>query len=36
MIKTEFLTKKFGNGRGICDVNLEVPAGAIYGFENMS
>ncbi|MBR2905791.1 MAG: ABC transporter ATP-binding protein [Lentisphaeria bacterium] len=32
MIKTEFLTKKFGNGRGICDVNLEVPAGAIYGF----
>ena len=32
MIRTELLTKKFGNERGIFDLGLEVPDGAIYGF----
>lgn len=32
MIRTELLTKKFGNGRGIYDLDLHVPAGSIYGF----
>ena len=32
MIRTENLTKKFGGGRGIFDLNLEVEKGTIYGF----
>ena len=32
MIRTENLTRKFGGGRGIFDLNLEVPKGTIYGF----
>ncbi len=32
MIRTENLTKDFGNGRGVFNVNLEVPKGRIYGF----
>ena len=32
MIRTENLTRKFGDGRGIFDLNLEVPKGTIYGF----
>ncbi len=32
MIRTENLSRKFGSERGIFDVNLEVPEGAIYGF----
>lgn len=32
MIKTELLTKKFGSSRGIFELNLNVPEGAIYGF----
>ena len=32
MIRTEKLTKKFGNDRGIFGLDLEVPKGCIYGF----
>ena len=32
MIRTENLTRKFGGGRGIFDLNLEVEKGTIYGF----
>jgi ABC-2 type transport system ATP-binding protein len=32
MIRTENLTKSFGGGRGVDNVNLDVPRGAIYGF----
>ena len=32
MISTEQLTKSFGNGRGVFDLNLEVEPGSIYGF----
>ncbi|MFO7820642.1 MAG: ABC transporter ATP-binding protein [Lentisphaeria bacterium] len=32
MIRTENLTKDYGNDRGIFDVNLEIPKGEIYGF----
>ena len=32
MIRTERLTKNFGQDRGVFDVNLEVPKGCIYGF----
>ena len=32
MIRTENLTRKFGDGRGIFDLNLDVPKGSIYGF----
>ncbi len=32
MIRTENLTRKFGGGRGIFGLNLEVPKGTIYGF----
>ena len=32
MIKTEMLTKKFSDNRGVFSVNLNVPKGAIYGF----
>ena len=32
MIKTEQLTKDYGNGRGVFEVNLEVPQAQIYGF----
>ena len=32
MIRTENLTRKFGGGRGVFDLNLEVPKGTIYGF----
>ena len=32
MIRTEKLTRKFGDGRGIFDLNLDVPKGSIYGF----
>lgn len=32
MIRTENLTRKFGGGRGIFDLNLEVRKGTIYGF----
>ena len=32
MIRTEKLTRKFGNSRGIFDLDLEVPKGSIYGF----
>lgn len=32
MIKTENLTKDYGNGRGVFEVNLEIQKGQIYGF----
>lgn len=32
MIKTEMLTKKFSDNRGVFSVNLNVPKGTIYGF----
>jgi len=32
MIRTENLTRKFGGGRGIFDLNLKVEKGTIYGF----
>ncbi len=32
MIRTEKLTKRFGAERGVFDINLHVPQGAIYGF----
>lgn len=32
MIKTENLTKRFGNERGVFGINLDVPKGCIYGF----
>ncbi len=32
MIRTENLTRKFGGGRGIFDINLEAEKGTIYGF----
>ena len=32
MIRTENLTRKFGGGRGIFELNLEVEKGTIYGF----
>ena len=32
MIQTENLTRKFGAGRGVFDINLHVPKGSIYGF----
>ena len=32
MIRTEHLTRKFGQDRGIFDINLEVPDNSIYGF----
>jgi ABC-2 type transport system ATP-binding protein len=32
MIRTENLTKDFGNGRGVFGLNLMVPKGRIYGF----
>lgn len=31
MLKTENLTKDFGNGRGIFDVNLDIEKGRVYG-----
>ncbi len=32
MIRTEHLTKDFGNNRGVFDLDLNVPRGKIYGF----
>ncbi len=32
MIKTELLTKDFGAGRGVFNLNIDVPKGCIYGF----
>lgn len=32
MIRTENLTKRFGENRGIFDLNIQVPKGSIYGF----
>ena len=32
MIRTEMLTKRFSDNRGVFSVNLNVPKGAIYGF----
>ena len=32
MIKTEKLTKDYGGDRGVIDLDLEVPAGRIFGF----
>lgn len=32
MIRTENLTRDFGNGRGVFDLSLSVKAGEIYGF----
>ena len=32
MIETKGLTRKFGQERGIFDINLEVPKNSIYGF----
>lgn len=32
MIRTEQLTKDYGNERGVHDLNLHVPAGKIYGY----
>ena len=32
MIKTEKLTKNYGGGRGIVDLDLYVPDGKIYGY----
>lgn len=32
MITTQNLTRKFGTNRGVFDLNLHVPKGAIYGF----
>lgn len=32
MIRTEKLTKKFGNDRGVFEIDLDVPKGCIYGF----
>lgn len=32
MIRTENLTKDFGLGRGVFNLNLEAPTGCIYGF----
>ena len=32
MITTQNLTRKFGANRGVFDINLHVPKGAIYGF----
>lgn len=32
MIRTENLTRDFGNGRGVFNLNLEVPRGQIFGF----
>ncbi len=32
MIKTEHLTKDYGGGRGLMDLNLEIPACCIFGF----
>ena len=32
MIETKGLTRKFGQDRGIFDINLEVPRNSIYGF----
>lgn len=32
MIRTEHLTRKFGQDRGIFDIDLEVPENSIYGF----
>jgi len=32
MIRTENLTKDFGGGRGIRDLNLHVPKGSIFGY----
>ncbi len=32
MIRTENLTKDYGNGRGVFDLTLDVPKGAIFGY----
>jgi len=32
MIRTENLTKDYGNGRGVFDLNLHVPRGTIFGY----
>ncbi len=32
MIKTDHLTRDYGNGRGIFDLTMEIPAGQIFGF----
>ncbi len=32
MIKTENLTRDYGNNRGIFDLNMEIPKGKIFGF----
>ena len=31
-VETEGLTKDYGNGRGIFDLDLSVPAGEVFGF----
>ena len=32
IIKTEHLTKDYGNGHGIFDISLEVKKGEVFGF----
>ncbi|OGV71852.1 MAG: hypothetical protein A3K19_01140 [Lentisphaerae bacterium RIFOXYB12_FULL_65_16] len=32
MIRTEHLTRDYGDGRGVIDLNLNVPKGKIYGY----
>ena len=34
IIKTEGLTKDYGQGRGIFDIDIEVHKGEVFGFVN--
>ena len=32
LIETEYLTKDYGNGRGVSELNFEVQEGEVFGF----